>query len=433
MSGLELFNELSTASTKAIPKAIRTGRLDKNKSGPVGVDTWRWPWVDVQREGNMRVAFLTNNLSPHGVSTIEEIAKRCEKLKVFVSSDRDEVHDFPCAWGDLDVIVQKSVNRFKVRRKEYGYWQAAELHLPYDTYGHLKRYDPDVILSGQFGVRTILAAIYKRTHRGKKLILWANMSEHTEARRSWIRRMVRRWIVRQIDGAIVNGKSGERYLGGLGFSGLIVHAPYAIDSTEFVHDAYSPKPNLFRLVYSGRLIPGKGVAKFCRTLARWCRAHPGISVVFRIVGGGPENETIGSLPIPANLAIEMAGQVLRDEVAPYYRDSDIFAFPTEGDEWGVVINEAMSSGLPILGSIYSGAVIELVKEKYNGWRFDSNSPSEVYDALDKCFQTTPQELVMMSRNSRDEIGKLTPQTAAQTIVELMKLCALAGREVVGAN
>jgi len=86
----------------------------------------------------VRVAFFTNNLSPHGVSLVEQIANRVDRFRVFVSAESDEVHGFMRTWGTLDVTLQRSINQFRVVRKAYGFWQAGELHIPFDTMHQLK-------------------------------------------------------------------------------------------------------------------------------------------------------------------------------------------------------------------------------------------------------------------------------------------------------
>ena len=58
-----------------------------------------------------------------------------------------------------------------------------------------------------------------------------------------------------------------------------------------------------------------------------------------------------------------------ERMAEVYAKASLFAFPTLADEWGVVVNEAMAAGLPVLGSIYSQAVEELVEDGVSGWVF----------------------------------------------------------------
>ena len=51
------------------------------------------------------------------------------------------------------------------------------------------------------------------------------------------------------------------------------------------------------------------------------------------------------------------------------RKVGVLVFPTLADEWGLVVNEALAAGVPVLGSLYSQAVEELVRDGENGWTF----------------------------------------------------------------
>ena len=58
-------------------------------------------------------------------------------------------------------------------------------------------------------------------------------------------------------------------------------------------------------------------------------------------------------------------------------------FPTLSDTWGLVVNEAMAMGLPVLGSVKSQAVTELIEDGVSGWWFDPTSPQDLERAVDR--------------------------------------------------
>ena len=371
----------------------------------------------------LRVALLTNSLSPHSLPVCEEISRGVEKFQAFLSADADHYHRFPKAQASFSVTVQRSFNRLKFLRRAHGYWQKGDLHVPYDTYHQLRSYHPDLILSVQLGLRTALAAIYRRRHRGAKLILWATLSQHTEARRNWLRRALRRWILGQIDGAFVNGKGGEEYLRRLGYKGEVYTIPYAIDDALFRSDRYGPREGVRRLIYAGHLVPQKGLRTFCTVLNEWCAAHPEISVHFAIAGDGPEERAIRSTPTQRNLSLALYRTMSQEQLATHYRQADLFVFPTLGDEWGVVINEAMIAGLPVLGSIYSQAVVELVDEGVHGWLFDARDAKSIYASLDRAFACNVDQLFDMSIKAQERIAQLSPAAVARRALQAMAYIA----------
>ena len=121
--------------------------------------------------------------------------------------------------------MQRSFNLLRFRRRRAGYAITEHLHLPLDTYAQLRNYKPDVILSCQFGARTLLAVFYRIAHPHVRLILWAALSSHTESSRGRVREALRSWMLGQADGVFVNGKSGELYVRQLGFHGKVFSIP----------------------------------------------------------------------------------------------------------------------------------------------------------------------------------------------------------------
>ena len=368
----------------------------------------------------MRVALLTNSLSPHSLPVCEEISRHVQEFRAFLSSDADEYHKFPKAQASFTVTVQRSFNGLRMPRRAYGFWQRSELHVPYDTYSQLCRYAPDVVISVQLGLRTALAVLYRRRRPQTKLILWATLSRHTEEKRNWTRRVLRRWIIRQVDGAFVNGSQGEEYLRLLGYKGDVYAIPYAIDDTLFRSEAYRPCQGTFRLIYAGQLVPQKGLRSFCAVLNRWCADHVHIKVHLQMAGDGPEARILRCMSTEPNLTMTLFRTMEQGQLAALYHKADILAFPTLGDEWGVVVNEAMIAGLPVLGSIYSQAVVELVEDGVCGWQFDPRDADSIYRSLSRAFNSSVEQLATMSHCSRAKIAELTPPVIAKRAVRAIE-------------
>lgn len=86
---------------------------------------------------------------------------------------------------------------------------------------------------------------------------------------------------------------------------------------------------------------------------------------FLIIGGGEEKENLQNYIKDNNIRnVHLIDFCSKDEVMNYYKMSDIFFFPSREDIWGLVINEAMSCGLPIISSNQVIAAKELLEEKY---------------------------------------------------------------------
>jgi glycosyltransferase involved in cell wall biosynthesis len=369
---------------------------------------------------NLRVAVLTHVLMQHRLSLLEEVASRIAEFRVFISSNYDEAHDFPVSRGTLNVTIQKSLNWTHRFHNRNGYADVSYINVPYDTFFQLVRYRPDLIITTECGVRSVLSILYGCLFPSTSVILWAQVSEHTESARGWLRRTIRWWIFRNVDAVYVNGRSGEAYIRSLGFTGRVYKVPYTIDEGLFQAGAYAPDTQIRRLLYTGQLIERKGLSGFCKALSRWCADHSSTRVVFRIVGDGPQRATIESMQMPRNLALELLPAMPQNELAEQYRQADIYAFPTLGDEWGVVVNEAMIAGLPVLGSVLGQAAAELVKPGVSGWLFSPSDEQSLYDALDQALTADPETLRAMSQNARQSVADIAPPIVAGNIVRAIE-------------
>jgi hypothetical protein len=149
-----------------------------------------------------------------------------------------------------------------------------------------------------------------------------------------------------------------------------------------------------------------------------------------LVGDGPLRKSLQEFPVPPNVKLLFFGNVPYHETRTFYMRAGIFVLPTLSDTWGLAVNEALASGLPILGSRYSQAVEELVSDGVNGWTFRADHPEELRLALAKAMTCPSADLPEMSSHARRVVSGLTPARAASGFlraVEIAHASARAGR------
>jgi glycosyltransferase involved in cell wall biosynthesis len=95
----------------------------------------------------------------------------------------------------------------------------------------------------------------------------------------------------------------------------------------------------------------------------------------------------------------------------YYAGAGAFVHPALGEPWGLVINEAMASGLPVLSSRNVGAAEELVVEGETGYLFDPSSVEEMVRALAKIVGMEPEERLAMGRAAFERVQRMAPLKA----------------------
>jgi len=320
---------------------------------------------------------------------------------------------WPAEWAELPVEVQRTLTFRRSYRHPYGFTEARFIHLPVDTLWRLWRYRPDVVNSGEMGIRTILATIYRFLRPQSRLILGLSLSEHTEEGRGRLRELLRRWLLSRADAVQVPGESGARYVRRLGVTDdKIFRVPNATDPS-FRRDPRTdrePTP-VRRLLYVGRLVELKGLVPFLRVLQSWSKQNPGREIELWFAGEGPFQPVLESMET-ACISLKFLGNVPYQNLPDIYSCADILVFPTLADEWGLVVNEAMAAGVPVLGSLYSQAVEELVEDGVNGWTFHPDRQKEVFSALDRALQTSPHDLRNIGTAATTTALDVTPEMAA---------------------
>jgi hypothetical protein len=269
------------------------------------------------------------------------------------------------------------------------------------------------------GFRTLQTALYRKINPKTRFILWATLSEHTEQGRGKIRQWLRHWLLQQVDAVLVNGKSGLRYISLFSIpEEKIFTAPYTTDISTFASVPLQREPNAaFHLLYVGQLVERKGLVPFLLRLCCWAEAHPQSNLDFWLVGDGPLRPTIEQVSLPPNVSLRFLGNVAYADLPQVYAQAGILVFPTLADEWGLVVNEAMAAGLPVLGSIYSQAVEELIVDGVTGWTFPPDKVDEMDAALDQALSTPTEVIDQMRVTVRERIKHLTPEFVADQILQ----------------
>ena len=353
---------------------------------------------------------------------LRELQRRCRRLTVLLSTAMESDRDWDADWDGLEVVVQKTFTRTLKVKHRVGFTQDYLTHFSLDTIGQLRRINPDVVISSDLGIRSILAAIGARLFSRKVLVLSCGLSEHTERNVGWPRTQVRRVLARTADHLCSTGTSGVHYLQKLGTEpARISVAPYSrVPILESPEAGRTRSGSPTRLLYVGRLIELKGVVPFAQSLIDWANAHAGVRTEFWLAGDGAERPGLDRLAVPANLYMRVLGSLSFEQLREVYSQCDVLVLPTLTDEWALVVDEALAAGLPVLGSIYAQAVTDLVFDGDNGWRYDPRDPLDVQRALTEVFGTSAEQLAHMRVAARRSVEHRTPAFAADCVIQAIE-------------
>ena len=137
------------------------------------------------------------------------------------------------------------------------------------------------------------------------------------------------------------------------------------------------------LLFVGRLVPYKGADILIEAISNLNLSIQEI-IKLTIVGDGPEHKALKNQvrKLSLNDKVNFTGWVEQQETVSYYRDSDIFCFPSVREFGGAVVLEAMANGLPCI-VINNGGIAEYVTEE-TGFKIDPISRDFVVKELTEC-------------------------------------------------
>lgn len=143
------------------------------------------------------------------------------------------------------------------------------------------------------------------------------------------------------------------------------------------------------LAFVGRLAPEKGVLDLVEGYRRLAAASTDSLRLphLLLVGDGPQRaeleDQLRENPLPY---LRLAGFQNQMDLPLYYGLCDALILPSRFEPWGLVVNEAMALGKPVLASDQVGAALDLVEEGKTGWRFPAGDSDAISNAIQRAFR-----------------------------------------------
>ncbi|WP_229776478.1 glycosyltransferase family 4 protein [Deinococcus ruber] len=269
---------------------------------------------------------------------------------------------------------------------------------------------PDAIITNELGIRTVIAIIYSKI-TGCPVWVWWGGTLHTERNRSKFKQLFRNILISQISHWISYGKTSTDYLLSIKVSrDQILQIQNSVDEQLYTQVNHLPTKttDMPRLLYVGQMIGRKGVKALLKSASRL--QNTGYIFSLTLVGGGPQLTELKSLAHTLKLEnVYFLPPQTVEQMPNIYHNADVLIFPTLEDVWGLVVNESLWSGVPVLSSIYAGCTSEIVPEKN---RFDPQNETDIDNAI--------QRAIMGKLSPADTNPLLTTSQVANMIVNDIK-------------
>lgn len=305
------------------------------------------------------------------------------------------------------------------------------------------RYDA-VLVHGHGHATYMLAIMAARVLRVPVLM---RCDTHLGLRRGAGKRLARQAVMRVFYNGLCSvclpvGSRNREFYRSLGVpEDRMVTVPYSVDNSLFmprtgnvvaergpIRDELGIGRCDILVLYASKLSARKHPLDLLRAYEAVASGRRGVALAF--VGTGSEEAELRSYVAGHHLDnVHVLGFRNQSELGRVYAMADVFVLPSQDEPWGLVINEAMAAGLPILASEEIGAVPDLVHHGQNGFTFPAGDVAALTSCLERLVEDTDLRLAMGKR-SQEIIGTWGIDQTVEGILRSLHLVAGRGRDSV---
>lgn len=272
---------------------------------------------------------------------------------------------------------------------------------------------------GGLGGRVALPAAYLAARRARvPFVLWASLWAHPQTPAHALSFLPLRAIYKRADAVVTYGPHVTRYVERFRSAGNVFEAPQAVEPWVFGRPVSEAKraearnrmgasQEGFLALFVGRLVPEKGIDTL---LQAWNKA---------VLPGGSALAFAGAGPLaPSGLSVHPLGPIDRTDLPPLYAAADVLVLPsiataTFREPWGLVCNEAMHQGTPVIASDAVGAAAGgLVVDGRTGMVFPAGDADALAARL-SALAAAPALRERLGDEAHAKVADYTPQSWAE--------------------
>lgn len=349
----------------------------------------------------MKTIIIDNILTPYEVARYNEINKVLKNnLEVWFINKKETNRnwkEFPTIKFQY-LILNKAIKLFELR-------DLLELER-----NRIER----VVCSGWDSPVYYYALLFCKKNK-IRFTLWSGSTQYEI---SWRRKLFSplvNWIIRNSTDYIAHGTRAKEYLISLGADQKKIKIFLnSVDVDFFMKSAAKVKKirsslrikhNIsstdFLFLYVGQLIDRKGIKELVRAFIKYTEIKDNIKLL--IVGDGPLKRDLQNIVISYNCKnIIFTGFIQYQKLPEIYAISDALILPSKEEVWGLVVNEALASGIPAVVSHFAGCSVDLIT-KDTGMTMQKITREDIIRTLDRFLQKkylVPETIIDKMRNAK---------------------------------
>jgi glycosyltransferase involved in cell wall biosynthesis len=359
----------------------------------------------------LRVTFLTNMPSPYTLDLFAAMEKdgRIAPHVLYMEMTQPETH-----WGHVrlphsaELLFGGGANLGGGRVQ----WNPRVI-------GAIRRSRPDLVVVS--GYSSLTNQIAMRWLRWKRMpwIFWGEipgirkLSRWAQRLRTFSQAPALRWADAI---AAIGSQAVDEYRRRARQGCEVVNLPYYTDLRPFFDVPRAASNESVEILYCGQLIERKGLRTLIDAFVNVADQFPQSKLL--LVGEGPLRQSlIERVPSRFRARVLFAGFQPIDRLPQFFSTADIFVLPSLHDGWGVVVNQALGAGLPIVCSSAVGAAADLVSPGWNGFVVPPADVSALAGAI-RSLVSDQQRRVTFGENSRAAAHNWVPSKGVDRWVNL---------------
>ena len=367
----------------------------------------------------IKLALLVNMIAPYRLRLFSLLADQFDLLVVHggKEANRDSWNGLETALPKAKVVRAWGWQIRYSKKMNGGVFDEKFMHIMPGVLWHLLHFRPDAIISNEMGFRSLAALTHATVFR-KPVWIWWGGTLHSERNIGRLRKAFRKVFILWVDHWVTYGQTSTEYLLSLGVKReRILQSQNAIDEERFHTNGepawtIEPRPVVLHV---GQFIERKGIGSLLEAAASLQKQGCEFSLL--LVGSGRDKHAIEQRAKALGLKnVHFQPEQPPDKMPSVYRSADLVVFPTLEDVWGLVANEAILSGVPVLCSKYAGCAPELFTSE------NIFSPEDLDEFCQKLRDA------ISGRLSKPDANRLksTRQVATEVVQELNRICASRG-------
>ncbi|MCS5712289.1 glycosyltransferase [Candidatus Berkiella aquae] len=309
------------------------------------------------------IVFVTHLPAFYKVNLYNELAKHCRLFVIFIASASNiRTKDFTPSDFAFDYCM---IN-------EGAFEERMKLKSLAQLYRQLKALDYQQIIVGGWDLWEfwLIAMLFP-----KKRNALALESSIFESKTQGLAGSIKRFFLSRIERVYCSGDAQRHLLQALSFNKEIKQTlgvgifHYAVKKASIAKTFHG------KFLYVGRLSPEKNLENLVQFFAEFPQYQ------LTLVGQGPLQRKLEAL---AGKNVILAGHVPNQDLAEYYQSHDMFILPSLKEPWGLVVEEALYYGLPVIASNQVGAAKDFITRYQAGRLFEPKSLQSFAEALTWC-------------------------------------------------